>query len=93
MPRPENHEKPRLPVPCCAIRAENPQLLMPGAPSAENLAALIRPWVIAHGRTHRVPGRRARNRTARSWSVRYSGAGSPMYLACTSDIPRVYLGA
>ncbi len=43
MPRPENHEKPQLPVPCCAIRAENLQLLMPGAPSAENLAAPMRP--------------------------------------------------
>ncbi len=93
MPRPGNHEKPKLPVPCCAIRAESLQLLMPGAPSAENLAALIRPRVIAHGRTHRVPGRRASDRTARSWSVQYSRVGNPMYLACTSDVPRVYPGA
>src|SRR6266487_4006440 len=34
VPRPDNHEKPKLPVPCCAIRAEKLQLLMPGAPSA-----------------------------------------------------------
>src|ERR1022692_704557 len=50
---------------------------MPGAPSAESLAALIRPRVSAHGQTHRIPGRRASNRTARSWSVRYSRVGNP----------------
>jgi hypothetical protein len=94
MPRPENHEKPQLPVPCCAIRAENLQLLMSGAPSAENLAAPMRPP------GDRAWGRRAdfrvgitSNRTARSWSVRYSGVGNPMYLVYTSDVPRVYLGA
>jgi hypothetical protein len=65
---------------------------MPGAPSAENLAAPMRPLAIAHGQTHRLPGRRASIRTARSWSGRYSDVGSPMYLACTSDIPRVYPG-
>jgi hypothetical protein len=39
MPRPGNHEKPKLPVPFRAIRAVNLQLLMPAAPSAENLAS------------------------------------------------------
>ena len=63
-----------------------PTTQMPGAPSAESLAALIRPRVSAHGQTHRLPGRRASNRTARSWSVQYSRVGNPMYLAYTSGL-------
>jgi hypothetical protein len=84
MPRPEKQEKPHLPVPCCAIRAENLQLLTRRGLSAEDDAALIRPgrWLRADRRPSSTVGERAR-RTARSRSVRYLGADHPMYLPCT----------
>ncbi len=42
MPRPGNHEKPKLPVPCRVIRAENLQSLTRRGLLAGEVAALIR---------------------------------------------------
>lgn len=43
MPRLGNHEKPKLPAPCCAIRAENLQLLTRRGLLAGEVAALTWP--------------------------------------------------
>jgi len=92
MPRPENREKPKLPVPCRAIRAENLHLpLMAGRivhlrTSPTSAGAAECPALTGR----RLPYLRAARRT-RDLCRRDSRLRSAMDLACTCDRPRVYL--
>ena len=87
MPQPENPIEPMVTTLRYANRAENLQnarCLRPLVQGRRGIHPADRP-------AHSLPGRRASRGTARRRSVRYPGASSPMYLACTSGGPLVYL--